>query len=285
MNKLLIALAIASTAAFRAPTSVVKPFRPAAAALDVESIKGSVAPADLGATNQALYSWVGAAVGVAGLAKPAWLAEQTLGIATNGATDVIIRGSAMAALLLGARAGQESEANAAKTALLWFGGWWYFLRGSTGVAGRTAAACGLIALSAARRSGGLWKFATSLDTDGLSSILPKNRDVTMRNIVGMQMMGWGFALWFAPQLVTDSIMGEKAAVAAVALKGLAVNNLVLGGKVMAGTEDSARTNGLIFFGAWTALSILAKNAGIASGQYLVPVIAWNAACAAYTVVS
>ena len=138
MNKLLIALAIASTTAFRAPTSVVKPFRPAAAALDVESIKGSVAPADLGATNQALYSWVGAAVGVAGLAKPAWLAEQTLGIATNGATDVIIRGSAMAALLLGARAGQESEANAAKTALLWFGGWWYFLRGSTGVAGRTA---------------------------------------------------------------------------------------------------------------------------------------------------
>ena len=82
-----------------------------------------MAPADLGATNQALYSWVGAAVGVAGLAKPAWLAEQTLGIATNGATDVIIRGSAMAALLLGARAGQESEANAAKTALLWFGGW------------------------------------------------------------------------------------------------------------------------------------------------------------------
>ncbi|KAK7241873.1 hypothetical protein SO694_00019320 [Aureococcus anophagefferens] len=139
MNKLLIALAIASTAAFRAPTSVVKPFRPAAAALDVESIKGSVAPADLGATNQALYSWVGAAVGVAGLAKPAWLAEQTLGIATNGATgrDHPLLGDG--ALLLGARAGQESEANAAKTALLWFGGWWYFLRGSTGVAGRTAA--------------------------------------------------------------------------------------------------------------------------------------------------
>ena len=29
MNKLIIALAIASTSAFRAPTSVVKPFRPA----------------------------------------------------------------------------------------------------------------------------------------------------------------------------------------------------------------------------------------------------------------
>ena len=107
----------------------------------------------------------------------------------------------------------------------------------------------------------------------------------MQNIVGMQMMAWGLGLWFAPGFVTSNIMGEKAAISALMLKGLAVNNLVLGGKVMAGSESDAAVNGLIFFGGWTALSVLARNAGVASGQYLVPVIAWNAACAAYTVVA
>ena len=281
---LLVALAT-SVAAFQAPSRVVAPFRPAAAALDVESIKGSVAPSDLGDTQQALYSWVGAAVGAAGVVKPAWLAEKTLGLATNGATDVIVRGASMAAILLSARIGKESDANSAKSALTWFGAWYWITRGSTGAAGRCAAACGLLALSAARRSGGLWKAATSLDTDILSSILPKNQDVSMQNIVGMQMMAWGLGLWFAPGFVTSNIMGEKAAISAVMLKGLAVNNLVLGGKVMAGSESDAAVNGLIFFGGWTALSVLARNAGVASGQYLVPVIAWNAACAAYTVVA
>ena len=131
---------------------------------------------------------------------------------------------------------------------------------------------------------GLWNAATSLDTDQLSAILPQNRDASFQNIVGAQMMLWGFGLWFMPDFLMSNIMGKGSA-PAVVMKGLAVNNLVLGGKVMSGSEDDAKTNGLLFFGGWAVISLLAKNAGIMTGQYALPVLAWNAACAAYTVVA
>jgi len=238
--------------------------------------------------------------------KPAWLAQKTLGISTSGTSDVIVRGASIAALLLGARIGRpprprprklppgkfskrnprtgDGDRDAAKSALLWLGGWYYILKGSTGVAGKTATVCGLLALSAARRCGGLWNAATSLDTDQLSAVLPQNRDASFQNIVGAQMMLWGFGLWFAPDMIMSNIIG-KGSVPSVLLKGLAINNLVLGGKVMSGSEDDAKTNGLLFFGGWAAISLLAKNAGYISGQYALPVLAWNAACAAYTVVA
>ena len=71
----------------------------------------------------------------------------------------------------------------------------------------------------------------------------------------------------------------------ILLQGLAINNLVLGGKVMAGSESDARNNGLLFFGGWAAISVVARNAGLMSGQYAVPCLAWNAACAAYSVLA
>ena len=49
---------------------------------------------------------------------------------------------------------------------------------------------------------------------------------------------------------------------------------------MAGSESDARNNGLLFFGGWAAISVVARNAGLMSGQYAVPCLAWNAACAA-----
>ena len=52
-----------------------------------------------------------------------------------------------------------------------------------------------------------------------------------------------------------------------------------------GSESDARNNGLLFFGGWAAISVVARNAGLMSGQYAVPCLAWNAACAAYSVLA
>ena len=155
----------------------------------------------------------------------------------------MIRGAGLAAALLGARLGRDSDSQAASSAALWLGGWAYMLRNAAGVAGRTQTICALLALSAVRRSGGsvaarqstsprrlrdptggsattfwaprltvdlltgLYNFVTTLDTNGLNAVLPKNRDLTMQNVVGVQMLGWGLGLLFAPEWLTSNIMG------------------------------------------------------------------------------
>mmetsp|Transcript_22696 Transcript_22696/g.68113 ORF Transcript_22696/g.68113 Transcript_22696/m.68113 type:complete len:286 (+) Transcript_22696:78-935(+) len=285
MSRLLFALMLSGAAAFRGPLSrVPKMQKMAAAAVDADSLKRAVAPAEIGSTSQAVYSWVGLAVGAAGVVKPELVAQKLLGVASGGNTDIAIRGASLAAMLLGARVGRESDSAAAGSAALWLGAWAYMLRGATGVAARTQTACALLALSAVRRSGGLYNFVTTLDTDGLSAILPTNRDLSMQNVVGMQAMAWGFGLLFAPQYIATNLMGSAAA-PAIVTNGLAINNLVLGGKIMSGSESDARNNGLLFFGGWTAIMVMARNAGLMSGQYAVPCLAWNAACAAYSLLA
>ena len=106
----------------------------------------------------------------------------------------------------------------------------------------------------------------------------------MQNVVGVQMLGWGLGLLFAPEWLTSNILGGKVG-PTILLQGLAINNLVLGGKVMAGSESDARNNGLLFFGGWAAIAFFARQAGHMTGQYAVPVIAWNAACAAYSLLA
>lgn len=205
-------------------------------------------------------------------------------MATGGGNAVMIRGAGLAAVLLAARLGRDSDSAAASSAVLWLGGWAYVLRNAAGTAARTHTVCALLALSAVRRSGGLFNTLTTLDTNGLNAVLPKNRDLTMQNVVGAQMLAWGLGLLFAPAWLTTNVLGGKVG-PTVLLQGLAVNNLVLGGKVMAGSEADARNSGLLFFGGWAAISVVARNAGLMSGQYAVPCLAWNAACAAYAVLA
>jgi len=284
MSRLIVALMLSSAAAFRGPLSRVPKLHHQAAAVDMDSVKRSVAPAEIGSTSQAVYSWIGLAVGAVGVVKPEMVASKVLGVASGGNSDVAIRGASLAAMLLGARVGREGDAQAAASATLWLGGWAYMLRGASGVAARTQTICALLALSAVRRSGGLYNFVTSLDTTQLSAILPTNRDLSMQNVVGMQAMAWGFGLLFAPGYIAANLMGGAAA-PAIVTNGLAINNLVLGGKIMSGSEADARTNGLLFFGGWTAIMVMARNAGMMTGQYAVPCLAWNAACAAYSLLA
>ena len=270
--------------AFRTPAVRFARAPPVQAALDVDGIKNAIAPSEIGASSQAIYSWGGLALGACSIIKPELVAEKVLGVASSGSNAVMIRGAGLAAALLGARLGRDSDSQAASSAALWLGGWAYMLRNAAGVAGRTQTICALLALSAVRRTGGLYNFVTTLDTNGLNAVLPKNRDLTMQNVVGVQMLGWGLGLLFAPEWLTSNIMGGKVG-PTILLQGLAINNLVLGGKVMAGSESDARNNGLLFFGGWAAISVVARNAGLMSGQYAVPCLAWNAACAAYSVLA
>ena len=147
--------------------------------------------------------------GACSIIKPELVAEKVLGVASSGSNAVMIRGAGLAAALLGARLGRDSDSQAASSAALWLGGWAYMLRNAAGVAGRTQTICALLALSAVRRSGGLYNFVTTLDTNGLNAVLPKNRDLTMQNVVGVQMLGWGLGLLFAPEWLTSNIMGGK----------------------------------------------------------------------------
>ena len=210
------------------------------AALDVDGIKNAIAPSEIGASSQAIYSWGGLALGACSIIKPELVAEKVLGVASSGSNAVMIRGAGLAAALLGARLGRDSDSQAASSAALWLGGWAYMLRNAAGVAGRTQTICALLALSAVRRSrsrranqrrrgafaarrttattsGRLasllicYNFVTTLDTNGLNAVLPKNRDLTMQNVVGVQMLGWGLGLLFAPEWLTSNIMGGKVA--------------------------------------------------------------------------
>ena len=67
--------------------------------------------------------------------------------------------------------------------------------------------------------------------------------------------------------------------------GMHATHWLISTQVMAGSESDARNNGLLFFGGWAAISVVARNAGLMSGQYAVPCLAWNAACAAYSVLA
>ena len=96
----------------------------------------------------------GSRAGACSIIKPELVAEKVLGVASSGSNAVMIRGAGLAAALLGARLGRDSDSQAASSAALWLGGWAYMLRNAAGVAGRTQTICALLALSAVRRSGG-----------------------------------------------------------------------------------------------------------------------------------
>ena len=148
-------LALVSVAtAFRTPAVRFARAPPVQAALDVDGIKNAIAPSEIGASSQAIYSWGGLALGACSIIKPELVAEKVLGVASSGSNAVMIRGAGLAAALLGARLGRDSDSQAASSAALWLGGWAYMLRNAAGVAGRTQTICALLALSAVRRSGG-----------------------------------------------------------------------------------------------------------------------------------
>ena len=104
-------------------------------------------------------------------------------------------------------------------------------------------------------------------------------------ILFRKMIAWGAYIALAPQNffsrfgIGTAVKGGGLAVSAATAffaKGLALNNLILGGKVLAGSNEDAASDGLIFFGGWVALLQMAKTAGAISGASLAPCIWFNA---------
>ena len=220
------------------------------------------------------------ALGVSGLAAPAWTAAR-FGVDSLGpAATMSMRGAALVSMLFGGRLSSGNDADAAKDGFVWTAATYWILRGAQGAAAARMRTWALVmAVFAARESGGLWNTITSADTSVLNRLLPADYDASIRNFVGGQMLGWGLALLLRPAMVT-SMMGIKASTDLIT-KMLAVNNLVMGGRCVGGNDSDAASNGVLFFGGWTVLLTLASRAGAISGQYVLPLQIWNLASAAY----
>ena len=195
-------LALVSVAtAFRTPAVRFARAPPVQAALDVDGIKNAIAPSEIGASSQAIYSWGGLALGACSIIKPELVAEKVLGVASSGSNAVMIRGAGLAAALLGARLGRDSDSQAASSAALarrlglhapQRGGRRARADGSRSSPSRRCAARAVgrgapINVAAARRArrtaretvwaprltvdllAGLYNFVTTLDTNGLNA--------------------------------------------------------------------------------------------------------------------
>merc|ERR550514_391039 len=138
-----------------------------------------------------------------------------------------------------------------------------------------------MAIISARRNGGAWNSLTSADGKLLDQVLPTDYELSTRNIVGMQAFAWGVGGLFFPARVF-SLFGLATSPLVLALgTGNAITNLVLGGKIMAGTDDDAAANGVTFFGSWGVLTTLGIGAGVFTGQYVSLIAMWNLAMALY----
>ena len=138
-----------------------------------------------------------------------------------------------------------------------------------------------MAVIAARRNGGIWSTLTSADGKLLDEILPRDYEVTTRNIVGMQAFAWGLMGLFGSSTLF-TLLGLTATPLLSALSlGNAITNLVLGGKIMGGSDDDAAANGVTFFGSWGVLAALGVGSGLLTGQYMSLVAIWNLAMAVY----
>ena len=87
-------------------------------------------------------------------------------------------------------------------------------------------------------------------------------------------------LFFADLLTKTIGLTSTPFVAALGI-GNAITNLVLGGKVMGGSDSDAAANGIVFFGGWAALTYMAKAAGVLTGANLNILILWNALSAVW----
>jgi len=254
----------------------------------VDSLKDSVVPANQDKTLRNVVGYQALAWGIAGVAAPAFVQSKMLGVTATAASNTLIRGMGWSNLALAGRVTSGSDSDAATTGVIWFTMWYWALK--------NAAAAGtyvgqyvpalvtwnlVMAVVSARRNGGIWSSLTSADGALLDEVLPRDYELSTRNIVGMQTWLWGVAGLFFPAKVFGLFgLAVTPLVAALGV-GNAITNLVLGGKIMGGTDNAAAANGVTFFGAWGVLTTLGVGAGLFTGQYVSLIGIWNIAMALY----
>lgn len=253
----------------------------------VEAVKDSIVPANQDKTLRNAFGYQALAWGVASAAIPTMTQAKVMGVTATAGSNLLLRGLGWSNLALAGRIMRSSDAEAATTGVIFFSLLYTTLKAAV-AAGTYAGYVGHIvtwnlamAVIAARRNGGIWSTATSADTKLLDEVLPRDYEVSTRNIVGMQVWAWGLGSLVAPAKVL-SVLGLAASPLVNALTLCnAITNLILGGKIMGGNDDDAAANGVTFFGAWGILGTLAVGAGLMTGQYASLIAVWNLAMTAY----
>ena len=235
----------------------------------VDDVKNSVVPADTSETLRNVMGWQMTGWGIGCTAAPAYMMTT-----------------------LGARVTGGSDDDAALSGLVFYGAWYKLLTAAAAAgisAGYTTTIATwnlLCALSCARRSGGLFKRVTELDLGVVDSVLPKDTKVSTRNIVGANVAAWGLICWkFQDFFLGSRIVagGATPLMTSVILPGIALANLLLAGKIFAGSDKDAATNGAVILGGYGVIGYLAAKAGVFAGTWMgwLPLV--NFALAAYCV--
>lgn len=106
-----------------------------------------------------------------------------------------------------------------------------------------------MAIVAGRRNGGAYNTLTTADTTALSSLLPRDYETSTRNMVGFQATGWGIAGVFFPAFTFNLLGMAVTPVMSALMTGIGLTNIILGGKILGGSDDAAAANAITFNGA------------------------------------
>ena len=211
----------------------------------------------------------------------------------------MMRAMGLGMLSGGVRNCNGGDAAAAMDGFIFFGLWTHLLRGAGAagtLAGYTPAITlinALCALSCARRMGGLFDTITKADTGLLSSILPRDRKLSLRNVLGAQLLGWGVmgaffqSVMFGPLLMNVVTTGKAAAASGAMLamlgSGIGIANSIMAGRMFGSNDADAAANGAFMFAGYGIIGLLAKRAGIWTGSVMTACSVFNLAVSAYCV--
>jgi len=287
----LIALLLPAASALLVQPALIKPSTHATKVpmMGLGDVKDAVLPATTEKTLSNFFGYQALGWGLAGVVFPTQLMVSLFGATPSPTGLVLMRGMSITNLCLGSKICKGTDEDAAATGFLFLAAWTYIINKflAAGVIGAFSAPImtfnAIGALVAARRSGGLFKTVTALDMDALSNLLPRDQEMSTRNLVGMQLLSWGIiSTFFSSVLFGPMLLGcALDAVMPIFAAGIGLGNILLGGRVMGGDDSSAASVGAIVFGGWAVLSWLGKAAGLLTGKYLLSITIWNAVFALY----
>ena len=210
-------------------------------------VKDAVLPATTDKTLSNFFGYQALGWGLAGVVFPTQMMVSLFGATPSPTGLVLMRGMSITNLCLGSKICKGTDEEAAATGFLFLAAWTYIVNKflAAGVIGAFSAPImtfnAIGALVAARRSGGLFKTVTELDTDALSNLLPRappssarhgnrwraqwllrtrlthkqrhtrfagDQEMSTRNLVGVQLLSWGIiSTFFSSVLFGPMLLG------------------------------------------------------------------------------
>ena len=220
--------------------------------------------------------------GIGATAAPVWMLNTLFGVTIAGTSIPLMRAMGVGMLALGAATCKGSRSDAATSGIIFYGGWYKLL--TDGLAAGTMAGYG----STIALWNGLCALLCVRELSLLDWLLPKDSALTARNIVGLNVAGWGvITLFFKKFFFGAKLLGVSTAkvVASPFLmmtaSGIALCNLVLGGRILAGSNGEAATVGSWLFAGYALIGYLAQKSGAFAGSWMGACNILNLAIALY----